>query len=265
MNLATILGICLLSLGYQGTGWVTPAVRAFVPQIAEQPPAAADSSAWQSQGSGSASQPQAPPPQTPEHTQPLPTPAGPTSKSAEKAAKPSSKRTRHHNKTIPPNCSNSSTALNPAVGNPADATNTPATGSMSAGSTSTGSTSSGSENAGSTNPGSTNAGTTALPPCPPPKKVVHNGGSNEPSIQLVGGAPAEQSPHQRSTDQLAAATEENLKKVAGRQLNPSQQEMVNQINQFLEQSKTAAAAGDLERGHNLALKAQLLSDELVKP
>jgi len=62
-----------------------------------------------------------------------------------------------------------------------------------------------------------------------------------------------------------AATEENLKKIEGRQLNPSQQEMVNQIKQFREQSKTAAAAGDLDRAHNLAVKAHLLSDELVKP
>ena len=62
-----------------------------------------------------------------------------------------------------------------------------------------------------------------------------------------------------------AATDENLKKIEGRQLNPSQQEMVSQIKQFRKQSKTAAAAGDLDRAHNLALKAQLLSDELVEP
>jgi hypothetical protein len=62
-----------------------------------------------------------------------------------------------------------------------------------------------------------------------------------------------------------AATEENLKKIEGRQLSPSQQEMVSQIKQFREQSKTAAAAGDLDRAHNLAMKAHLLSDELVKP
>jgi uncharacterized FlaG/YvyC family protein len=81
----------------------------------------------------------------------------------------------------------------------------------------------------------------------------------------VEGTTAEQVVHQRSTDQLTVATEENLKKIAGRQLNPSQQEMVSQIKQFMEQSRTAVAAGDLERGHNLALKAHLLSDELVKP
>ncbi len=102
-------------------------------------------------------------------------------------------------------------------------------------------------------------------PCPPPKKVVRNGGSPEPTVQLTGGTPAEQAVHQSSTNQLTAATEENLKKIAGRQLSSSQQEMVTQIKQFMAQSKAAVAAGDLERGHNLAMKAQLLSEELVKP
>ena len=95
--------------------------------------------------------------------------------------------------------------------------------------------------------------------------MVRNGGSEEPSIQLVGGAPSDHASQQRSTEQLAAATEENLKKIAGRQLNPTQQEMVNQVKQFMDQSKTAVAAGDMERGHNLVQKAHLLSEELIKP
>jgi hypothetical protein len=33
----------------------------------------------------------------------------------------------------------------------------------------------------------------------------------------------------------------------------------------MEQSKTAVAAGDAKRGHNLAQKAHLLSLELLKP
>lgn len=94
---------------------------------------------------------------------------------------------------------------------------------------------------------------------------MHNGGSNEPTIQLVGGDAADQASKERSTGQLTAATEENLKKIAGRQLNSTQEETVSQIKQFMDQSKKAVAAGDPERGHNLALKARLLSDELVKP
>ena len=102
-------------------------------------------------------------------------------------------------------------------------------------------------------------------PCPPPKKVVHNGGSDEPSIQLVGGTAADQASQQRSTAHLTAATEENLKQLAGHPLSANQQDMVNQINQFMDQSKAAVAAGDSARGHNLAQKAHLLSEELVKP
>ena len=102
-------------------------------------------------------------------------------------------------------------------------------------------------------------------PCPPPKKVVRHGGSNDPAVHVTGGTSAEQASHQRSTEQLKLATEENLKKIEGRELSPTQQEMKNQISQFMEQSKTAAAAGDLDRAHNLALKAHLLSEELIKP
>jgi hypothetical protein len=85
-------------------------------------------------------------------------------------------------------------------------------------------------------------------------------------VQLKGDATAEQASQERSTTgQLTAATEENLKKIAGHQLSSSQQDTVNQIRDFLEQSRKAIAAGDLERSHNLAMKARLLSDELVKP
>jgi hypothetical protein len=94
---------------------------------------------------------------------------------------------------------------------------------------------------------------------------VRNGGSNDPKIELLGGTPAEQASDQRSTEQLDAATEENLKKLAGHQLNPNEQETVNQIKQFMEESKQAIAAGDPERAHNLANKARLLSDQLLQP
>ena len=251
MNLAAILGIYLLSVGSLSPGALPPrAGRGVVPQSTGQPPAptSSDPSTQQSQPDASASQPQAPPAQGSEPAQPAPSPTSQTPNSPDHA-KPSPKR-RHHKKTIPPNCSDAPTAPNPAAGNPADSTNSGDPGS---------------NNAGSNNTASTSAASSALPPCAPPKKVVRNGGSKEPSIQLVEGTTAEQASHQRSTDQLATATEENLKKIAGRQLTPSQKEMVSQIKQFMEQSKTAVAAGDLERGHNLALKAHLLSDELVKP
>lgn len=85
-------------------------------------------------------------------------------------------------------------------------------------------------------------------------------------MELTGDTTTQKASQERSTtEQLAAAADENLKKIAGRELSPSQQEMVNQVKQFMEQSKEAITEGDLERGHNLAVKARLLSDELVKP
>lgn len=105
----------------------------------------------------------------------------------------------------------------------------------------------------------------AAEPCPPPKKVVRNGSAAEPEIQLVGGTTDQQAANERSTEQLTAATEDNLKKIAGRQLTANEQESVGQIKQYMEQSKQAVASGDAERAHNLAQKARLLSDQLVKP
>jgi hypothetical protein len=63
---------------------------------------------------------------------------------------------------------------------------------------------------------------------------------------------------------MLASTNDNLKKLEGRKLTASQQDMVSQIHQYMKESKAAVAAGDVERGHNLAVKAHLLSDELMK-
>jgi hypothetical protein len=95
---------------------------------------------------------------------------------------------------------------------------------------------------------------------------VRQGGSSEPSIQLVGGPEGNQAAQERDhANHLLESTEENLKKIAGRQLNSNQQDMVSQIRQFMDQSKTAEAAGDVDRAQALALKAQLLSQALVGP
>jgi hypothetical protein len=99
--------------------------------------------------------------------------------------------------------------------------------------------------------------------CPPSKVIVRQGGTSEPSVQLAGGP---QSSHQRDTaNQMLGTTEANLKKIAGRQLSSNERDMVNQTRQFMAQSKAAVDAGDLERARTLAWKAQLLSEELVKP
>ena len=109
---------------------------------------------------------------------------------------------------------------------------------------------------------SATAATPPAAPCPPAKIVVNNGSSPEPSIQLTGP----EAPHQNDTAaQLLATTDDNLKKIAALQLTASQQEMVSQIHQFVDQSKAAVTAGDAGRARMLALKAQTLSEELTKP
>ena len=102
--------------------------------------------------------------------------------------------------------------------------------------------------------------------CPPQKIVVRQGGAAEPSIQLAGGATTGQAADQKNAAiQLLGTTEENLKKISGRQLSSEQQDTVTQIQQFVQQSKAAAANGDAERARTLAWKAELLSEDLVNP
>ena len=85
-------------------------------------------------------------------------------------------------------------------------------------------------------------------------------------MELKGKTTVEQASQERSTtDQLTAATEDSLKKITEHQLTASQQEMVSQVKEFLEKSKKAVAEGDLQLGNDLAMKAHLLSDELMKP
>ena len=118
--------------------------------------------------------------------------------------------------------------------------------------------------------GSESAGATDSPKasdgCSSAKTVVRDGGTSEPTVQLKGSGSTGRGSHEGdTTEKLLASTEDKLKKTEGQQLSSNQQEMVTQIHQFMDQSKAAAAAGDLNRARNLAVKANLLSDELAKP
>ncbi len=98
--------------------------------------------------------------------------------------------------------------------------------------------------------------------CPPSKVIVRQGGTKEPSIQLAGDQSTEQ---RNAINQMLGSSDVNLKKLADRQLSANQQDMVNQVRQFMQQSKSAMAGGDMERARTLAWKAQLLSEELANP
>ncbi len=172
-------------------------------------------------------------------TAPKPTPSttAPAQISSSQNHPAAHKRRRHKRKVIASNCISS-----PAAG---------------VGSATAGSATSGSAPQDAASPAKN---------CPPSKVIVRQGGTAEPSIQLAGGAAGDQAAQQRHTaNQMLGATEANLKTIAGRQLTANQQDIVNQVRQFMEQSKSAVAAGDPERGRTLAWKAQLLSEELVNP
>jgi hypothetical protein len=96
--------------------------------------------------------------------------------------------------------------------------------------------------------------------------IVRQGGTKEPSIELVGGASGSQATQLRDTDnRILKSAEDNLAKLTGRTLTPNQQDLVNQTRQFVEEAKAAIAAGELERARTLASKAQQLSQDLVQP
>jgi type IV secretory pathway VirB10-like protein len=66
------------------------------------------------------------------------------------------------------------------------------------------------------------------------------------------------------TAQLIELTESNLRSV-NRSLNNNEEATVQHIRSFIKQAQTATTDGDYERAYNLAQKAHLLSDELMKP
>jgi hypothetical protein len=116
-------------------------------------------------------------------------------------------------------------------------------------------------------PGKTSASATKTASnCPPIKVIVTQGSTTEPSIEVAGGASGAQASNERnSAIQMLETTEANLKKVEATQPDSNQQEMIKQVRQFIDQSKAANSAGNLDQARTLAWKAQLLSEELLKP
>ena len=98
----------------------------------------------------------------------------------------------------------------------------------------------------------------------PTKTVVRNGGTADPTVDLSPGLSQQQASRQsESTKQLLANSEADLGKISGRQLSANQQDTVKQIKSYLDQARKAVIDGDVQRAHNLAVKANLLSAELV--
>jgi hypothetical protein len=97
----------------------------------------------------------------------------------------------------------------------------------------------------------------------PTKTVVRNGSTDDPTVGLSPGPSPQASQQSERTKQLLDSSDANLKKISARQLDESQQDTVKQIKSYMDQAKTAANDGDVQRAYNLAVKANLLSAELV--
>lgn len=78
-----------------------------------------------------------------------------------------------------------------------------------------------------------------------------------------GPTSADGGSNQASTDQLLQGAEANLNGIT-RTLSKDEEAMRTQIREFIKQSRTATTENDPARAHTLAVKARLLSDELVK-
>ena len=97
----------------------------------------------------------------------------------------------------------------------------------------------------------------------PRRIVVRRGGTSETGGQLEPGVPQTEADHQRqATERILQSTDGSLKNITQRKLTPDQQDMVRQINFYMEQSHSAIKEGDLGRARNLADKARMLCDAL---
>ncbi len=110
------------------------------------------------------------------------------------------------------------------------------------------------------NPPSNPGNTTVAASHPPP-----NPAEGAPDTAIAADISSQQVNLQKqNTTELLAAAEKNLQSVNRTNLSHDEKAMVAQIKTYIEQSRKATSDKDFERAYNLATKARLLSDALVK-
>jgi ElaB/YqjD/DUF883 family membrane-anchored ribosome-binding protein len=128
-----------------------------------------------------------------------------------------------------------------------------------------------------TNPPTSTASAPATPPpaatTPPPQsnqavaslRPPHNPVTeNAPDMAVGAAIPSEKVTKQKEdTAHMVDATENVLKNIT-RPLSDEEKSMRTQIQSYIQQSRKATTDGDFERAYNLAKKAQVLADALVK-
>ena len=95
---------------------------------------------------------------------------------------------------------------------------------------------------------------------PSQNTVPQNNGQQEISVSMDEAQVARQ---KQLTEELLQSTDVNLKGI-NRTLNSDELAMVEQVRSYITQSRAATQDGDLIRASNLAQKAHLLSDALIK-
>lgn len=95
------------------------------------------------------------------------------------------------------------------------------------------------------------------------KVIIQQGGEPPTTGQISAAGPDDDSRSRQTIEELLQSTDSNLRSIS-RQLSDNELAMVEQIRTYMAQARTASTDGDLTRANNLALKAHLLSDELVK-
>ncbi|MGA9564353.1 MAG: hypothetical protein WBS19_02400 [Candidatus Korobacteraceae bacterium] len=85
-----------------------------------------------------------------------------------------------------------------------------------------------------------------------------------PDLAIVAAVPSQQASQQKEdAAHMVDATENELKNI-NRSLSEDEKAMRTQIQSYLQQARKATVDGDYERAYNLAKKAQLLADALIK-
>jgi len=98
----------------------------------------------------------------------------------------------------------------------------------------------------------------------PPENPVAETPKPTPTDTAIAETTSQTAPRQEQTTiRLLDETEKNLKGLKG-SLTHDEAAMVAQIKSYVSQSRHALSVGDLERANNLAYKAHLLSDALIK-
>jgi len=106
------------------------------------------------------------------------------------------------------------------------------------------------------NQGNTTVAVNRPPVNPPPETVTDTAiAADVTSQQLIQ--------QKQTTSELLDSAEKDLKGL-NRNLSNDEKTMVAQIKSYITQSHKAASDGDFERAYNLAMKAHLLADALVK-